>query len=210
MNGLLSGVYKFSTWITRFAYLNALWMLFSLVGLIIFGFFPATTAMFSIVREWIKGNDEHPIFSNFIQNYKKEFIKSNLLGLILLIIGLILYVNMKFLFLHNTGFWIIINSISVMVTVVYLLMSLYIFPVFVHYDFSLIRIIQNAFLYMLANLKQTIIMVAASVTLYYGTMFFPGVSLVFGSSLYSFCLMYYANRAFNHVDQKRIHWKIEV
>ncbi|WP_163538066.1 DUF624 domain-containing protein [Gracilibacillus sp. YIM 98692] len=203
MNGLMSGVYKYSLWISRLAFLNVLWVFFSLIGLIIFGFFPATVAMFSIVRDWVKGKDDQPIISTFIKNYRKELIKGNLLGMIILFIGLILIIDIRFLFHNNSGIWMIVNGVTVMVTVIYLLTVLYVFPVFVQYELKLIDNIKNAFFYMLANPKATFMMVAATITLYLGMVYFPAVAFIFGGSLYAFCLMYYANQSFVHVEQKK-------
>ncbi|WP_396954475.1 DUF624 domain-containing protein, partial [Niallia sp.] len=55
MDGLFSRVYHWSNAIAKLMYVNALWMGCTFLGLGIFGFFPATAAMFSVVRKWIMG-----------------------------------------------------------------------------------------------------------------------------------------------------------
>ncbi|MBU7591279.1 YesL family protein [Metabacillus halosaccharovorans] len=202
-NGLMSGFYKISGWISRFAYLNMLWIISSLLGLIIFGLFPATVSTFAVLREWIKEKDQVSVFHSFFTHYKKEFIKSNLLGIILSIIGFILYVDLKFIFHNHNGGWLIISSITVLVCIMFILMVLYVFPVYVTYQLSVFKIIQNSFLYMFVNPRVTIMMVAASITFYCAGLYFPGTTLIFGVSLYSFCIMWYSNRAFIGVQQKK-------
>src|SRR5690625_7256835 len=94
------GFYKAFDWIYRIAFLNVLWLLFSVVGPIIFGFFPATVAMFSIVRLSIL-QENVPIFHTFWTVYKRESIKSNLLALILSSIAYIFYFDLILLILTS-------------------------------------------------------------------------------------------------------------
>ncbi|WP_084028990.1 YesL family protein [Bacillus sp. J33] len=61
----------------RLVYLNLLWIAFSLLGIVLFGFFPATAAMFSVVRKWIMGETDVRVFKEFWQTYRKEFWKAN-------------------------------------------------------------------------------------------------------------------------------------
>ena len=70
MNPTSGFIYNVLEWITRFAYLNLLWILFSLAGGVIFGFFPATIAMFAIAREWLKGN-RNTNFNTFWKHYRE-------------------------------------------------------------------------------------------------------------------------------------------
>lgn len=77
LNGFVGVLYRTSEWIMRLVYLNLLWIAFSLLGIVLFGFFPATAAMFSVVRKWIMGETDVRVFKEFWQTYRKEFWKSN-------------------------------------------------------------------------------------------------------------------------------------
>ncbi|MFL6557407.1 MAG: YesL family protein, partial [Bacillus sp. (in: firmicutes)] len=92
MNKLsMQGLFTLTEWITKFAYVNFLWMGFSFLGLVIFGVSPATVAMFTIVRKWIIGEQDIPVFRTFWNTYKAEFLRSNGLGIVfVLLTGLIL------------------------------------------------------------------------------------------------------------------------
>ena len=59
------------------AYANALWVLFSLLGLIVLGIAPATVALFSITKDWAKKDWDQPVFQTFWQTYKTEFFRAN-------------------------------------------------------------------------------------------------------------------------------------
>ena len=65
IHSVTNGLNRFCTWVMRLAYLNVLWILFSLAGLVVFGLMPATAAMFTVAREWAKGNTDAPVFSVF-------------------------------------------------------------------------------------------------------------------------------------------------
>src|SRR5690348_5869169 len=96
---LNGNLYKYCDWIMKFGYLNLLWVLFTLTGLVIFGFVPATISLFTITRAWIRGNTDIPIWSTFLKVYKSEFVKSNKVGLVYLLGGYVLYIDERFLVL---------------------------------------------------------------------------------------------------------------
>ncbi len=117
----------------KLAYINFLWIVFTLLGAIIFGFFPAYTAMLTIVRKWIIGEADIPVFKTFFTVYKKEFFKSNCIGLFLLLLGYILYVDISIVMEANS----IINLITfplVIIIIGFFLASCYTFPIIVHYE----------------------------------------------------------------------------
>ncbi len=73
MGGIMGGFYRVSEWIMRFAYVNILWGLFTLAGLVLFGFMPATVAMFTVIRKWLMGETDIPVFKTFFASFKKRF-----------------------------------------------------------------------------------------------------------------------------------------
>lgn len=64
------------------AYINVLWILFSSIGLIIFGIFPATAAMFSVVGKLIKNEESIKIFPAYWTSFRSYFLQANGFGLI--------------------------------------------------------------------------------------------------------------------------------
>lgn len=194
------GFYKVFDWIYRLAFINILWLFFSVIGLVIFGFFPATVAMFSIVRHTIL-KENVPIFHTFWTVYKREFLKSNLLGLILTIIAYIFYVDL--VFLKNTTGLIQFLYIPILVmSFIYILMLLYIFPVYVQYDIKVLQIIKNSFLIMVLYPFFTIIMITVGLITTYFMFQIPSSLIFFSGSIISFIIMGCANLAFKKNAQK--------
>lgn len=196
------GLYKISIWIMRFAYVNFLWILFTLLGLIILGFFPATVAMFSVERKWIKGEDNFPIFQTFWQEFKEELVNANLLGLFLSIFGSLLFINYQFL---AAAEGIVINLLSILfaaICFVYLIVLIYVFPVYVHYKVNNLEKIKNALFVGLFSPLMTLMIGLSMFSFYYISAVFPGIIPVFAGSGLSFAVMWFSYCAFNRIEGK--------
>lgn len=201
--GAIGGFYRISEWIMRFAYLNILWIAFTLLGLIVFGFTPATTSLFAIVRKWVQGKTDIPIFKTFWKNYKKEFFKSNLLGIIFFTFGYILFLDFQ-LVIESTNSVLQLTYIPLIVLIiVYILTLLYIFPVYAHYDVSIIYVLKNAFLIMLMRPLTTIIMIVGTGAVYLLIRFIPGLIPFFTVSLWAYIMMWSSHRVFKKLVQQQ-------
>ncbi len=184
------GILKIPEWMLKFLYVNFLWICFSLVGLVMFGLFPATVAMFAIFRKWIMGETDIPIFRSFWRYYKKDFLKSNRLGLLLLVIGYTLYIDFQLLQYASDSVWItIISYVVATITLMYILTLLYVFPVFVHYEIPVFKVLNTSFLTMIVSPLSTIMMMAGSVILYFSLRNFLGLAVILGPSLFAFLVM---------------------
>src|SRR5699024_2801656 len=95
--GITGRLFRLCEVVMRLAYVNLLWVLFTALGLGLFGIFPATVALFTVTRKWVMGDHDIPIFSTFWHTYRKEFFKSTLFGFILFVIGYIIYVDLVYL-----------------------------------------------------------------------------------------------------------------
>jgi uncharacterized membrane protein YesL len=197
----MRGFYRISEWIMNFAYLNLLWITFTLLGLILFGSFPATVSMFVIVRKWAQGNRDFPIFKSFWDSYKKEFLKSNLLGLILIIIGGILYTDFLFVKGHDGNLIQYTYYPLLIVIVIFILAMFYVFPIYVHFDTKLIHILKNSVLLMIMSPLITIMMVTFSIIFYYILRFIPGLTPLFGASLLAYIIMWSSNLVFLKIEK---------
>lgn len=205
MNTTSSYIYLVLEWITRLAYLNFLWVVFSLLGGILFGFYPATTSMFAVCREWLKGNTDLPLFKTFWDFYKKDFVKSNLLGLFISV--LLLFIVLDIFYIQSSPDqqlnWTYIPLFAFML--LFTLFLFYLFPVFVHYDIKVPHVIKNAFFLMLVNPAATAVITLCLVSLFFIMILLPALAFLFGGSLYAFITMWMAMHAFNKTHEKASH-----
>lgn len=205
MSTTSSYIYLALEWITRFAYLNFLWVVFSLLGGILFGFYPATTSMFAICREWLKGNSDLPIFKSFWEFYKKDFLKSNLLGIFISVILLLIALDIFYIQAspNEQLDWTYIPLFAFMLLFTFFLF--YLFPAFAHYDIKVPYVIKNAFLLMLVNPLATAVIVFCLVPLFFIMTLLPALAFIFGGSLYAFVTTWMAMHAFGKTYKKASH-----
>ena len=112
--------------------LNLLWLVICLPILTIF---PATTALFAVVREWQKENDIK-VFSAFFRHLKSNFKQSLILGVLWLAVTCLLIVDIIFTIQIESGIKYVLLSFFLLLIIVYVFVTITIFPVLVHYKVS--------------------------------------------------------------------------
>ncbi|WP_307303183.1 YesL family protein [Neobacillus driksii] len=191
LTGINGFIYRICTLIMQFSYLQLLWICYTVLGLGVFGIFPATAAMFSVVRKWIMGESDIPVYQTFWKTYKNEFLKVNMLGLILTAIGWILYIDYHYFTFGESVVSSVIKIVTLIVTYFFITTCIYFFPVYVHYRYRLMDYIKFSFLYSLASpLKSAGIFIISSV-IYYLFMKVPVVFIFFSGSAISYIWMWY-------------------
>jgi uncharacterized membrane protein YesL len=203
MNRLLSGIYNLCKWITHFAYINILWILFSLLGAIVFGVIPSTVAMFAVARKTAMGEGDIPVFKTFWSTYRKEFIKSNVLGAILVALGLLWYFDLHFFRQFHGTFFVVMNYLMMMVGIVYFILLLYIIPVYVHYDLKLFQYLTQALKIGFLKPATVVFMVVGSLCTYYLLIYLPGLIPLFGISFFVYFNMWIAFKSFENIEGVR-------
>ncbi|HZH62764.1 MAG TPA: DUF624 domain-containing protein [Metabacillus sp.] len=199
-NGLMGGIFKVCDWISKLAYVNLLWVIFTLIGFGLFGVAPSTVALFSIVRKWIMGENNIPVFSMFWSIYKSEFKKSNLLSFLLIFIIFFMYVDWVLIgsmqgILHH-----IFLTIFIIISIIFTVILVYIFPVYVHFEGSILNYFKSAILIGTSFPIRTLMMVLAVGTGILTSLLFPGVGVLFFGSGLSFALMYFSYSIFKNVN----------
>lgn len=202
-SGLFGRFYQFGETVLLLLYVNLLWISFTLLGGILFGVGPSTVAMFAVFRKWSMGEGDLPVFKFFWSIYRKEFLRANVLGLLLLIFGYMLYVNFNFLTLTNIVGESILRIFLIFASIVYVLSIIYIFPMFVHYENKMTGYFKNAILLAIYSPIRTGYLIAACLTLYYFYFYFPVFIFFIGGSLTSLVIMYISYRTFLRVEYKQ-------
>ena len=201
MNGFMGNFYRISVFISRLAYINVLWIMFTLLGLVLFGLMPATVAMFAVIRKWINGTEDFPMFKTFWQNYKSEFVKSNIFGLFFAFLGYILYVN--FLIVADQVLWMtVVRYILLVICILYIITVLMFFPVYVHFKLKGAEYLKTALFLGMAYPQYTIVMILGIVGIQYIMMYLPGLIPFFTASLIGYVITKIATIIFKVVERK--------
>ncbi|WP_062353991.1 YesL family protein [Bacillus kwashiorkori] len=203
MKGFINGYYQFSVWLLRFAYLNFLWVAFTLLGLILFGIFPATAAMFAVVRKWVLKHDDINIFQVFWQTYKKEFIQINLIGFVLAIIGYLLSIQFMILRGQASLQYVLASYSIIALFILYLIILMYFFPIYVHFALKNTDYIKWPFVIGIVHPILTIFLFIVLGLLNSVTyMYIPGLLFFFGGSGNAYILMWGAQKTFVNYESK--------
>ena len=203
LEGFVWKIYEASSWVMRLIYLNLLWLFFIIIGLGIFGFFPATAAMFAVTRKWVQGEKEVPLFKTFLESIKSSFIQINVVGYCLIILGLFLYIDLRF---FQSSEHILLSFLAFFILfafLVYFTILLYIFPVFVHFKIGTLSYIKYCFIIAVGRPLQTIMMIVGSFLVYMVFSMVPALLLFFSGSLSSIVLTWVAMKSFPKEEIKR-------
>ncbi|QKE74484.1 YesL family protein [Arthrobacter citreus] len=190
-------------WIMKLAYVNLLWFLFSIAGLIIFGFFPATVALFTIVRKWILKEADLPIWRTFLAVFLKEFKNANKLGLVFIFSGIFLAFDVFYIRTVEGLFQFILIVPLLIITAVYLMILLYIFPIYVHYDFKLKEYIKNAFFLSIFHFHITLLMLVSLVAILFLLLYEPGLTPFFSAVSIAWVFMFCGMYSFDRLDVRK-------
>ena len=176
--------------------LNFLWIIFSLLGVGIFGIGPATIAMFAIIRKIIRKKDDgNSMISTYWTEFRKNFISGNFFFFLYFIMGYILYVN--WLYVHHT----FLQVMFVFATLLYMISLVYIFPIIVHYDWKGIVIkIKYSLIFGVSHLHYTLVLFVALFVAYFLLNLNLGIFSFFGVSITGFIIMWFTHQVFLKVE----------
>ena len=205
--GITGRLFRLCEVVMRLAYVNLLWILFTVLGLGLFGIFPATVALFAVTRKWVMGDHDIPIFSTFWHTYRKEFFKSTLLGFILFVIGYIIYVDL--MYLPTGGLYDFVRLGIVVCGFLYIIMMLYIFPIYVHFDWKHRLYIKYALLLGASHPHFTLLMIIGIGAWYYLVMSIPGLIPFFSVSILAYIMMWTVYLVVKRLEMKQEEAKVK-
>ncbi|TDL64763.1 DUF624 domain-containing protein [Rhodococcus qingshengii] len=196
LNGIMGRLYNGMDWIAKLVYVQFLWLLGSVAGLVIGGIFPATMAMYAVLRKMIQREEEFSFFQTFWTSYRREFWKANALGGIIALLAFILYFYLVFLKAHDGAVSLILYILVLSITFVSLITNLFLGPVFVHYKLHLFQYLKMSLLFCLSYPFHGISLAGGLVAFYFFMTYVPGLLPFLSVSLLAWFLMFIANLAF--------------
>jgi uncharacterized membrane protein YesL len=187
MHTIFGRLYPVFEWTTKLAGINLLWVLFNFpilylslslftvkemwqIGFLImtiavlvpFIFFPATTAMFGIVRKWVM-QEEVPTIRFFWKYYKENYKRSLVGGLIFSVLWAI--VGVDYYYFHTRIH--LVSYLFLFLMVWLLLITLFFFANTVHTDTKFGQGLKNAFILSIANPIYSIGVAITSIVILY-------------------------------------------
>lgn len=202
LTGIKGSLYRFSQIIMTIAYLNFLWVLFTLLGGIILGIHPSTVALFSSLKIWREKSIEEVNFKMYKEYYKREFKRSNILGVfvnILVILsiynGVIVYINRSHI--HPA------LTVCYMVSIVLLaVLLIYIYPVYVLFNKKITDTFTYSLIIGMANPFTTLLILVLVFLLSVAIYSTSGLPIFFGVSATSYVIVKFTMNIYHKMKDK--------
>lgn len=188
--------------ILKLMYVNVLWILFTLVGLVAFGIFPATGAMFSTIKKITAEQEKTPIFRTFWKFYRKDFLVLNGHFFIFLVVYYFIYFDIQFL-MANEGKLTFLYPIVLLISISFSITLLFFFPVFTHFKLSFLQYIKQAFLIAVTNVKELLFIFLSLVAIVVITYYLPGIILILPASVFAYVSTKFSKKAFEKIVVKK-------
>ena len=196
MNILESRLYRWLEILSNFFLLNILWLLVSIPLITIF---PATAAMFAIVRDWSRGK-ETAIFRPFFRYFRENIVQSLTVGVVWVTLGLIIFVEYRFVVMVTSWAQIPLLAFLFVLVLLYLGTAVFIFPVMVHFQAGWTQIIRNSFLISVSSPLKTFLCLLIISVATLAVLFFP-LSFLLTSSVTAYFLYRIAHTIFQKVEE---------
>jgi len=185
MRGMMGGFYKISEWIMRLAVTNVLWVIcscpvwflalmflstdtsdadatsvfvsFAIPIAIVspFTLFPATSAMFSVVRKWVMGDTDVPLFRTYFRSYKQNYVQAMIGGLLYSALFTVLSIDLVMYAKHLSGLGVL--AIIFLAFMVLLAISLFhFFSLLSHFHMKTLQLLKNSLILTIGRPLRTI------------------------------------------------------
>ncbi|MDL0434524.1 MULTISPECIES: DUF624 domain-containing protein [unclassified Niallia] len=191
------------TWLYRLLYANLLWLLFTAAGLVLFGIFPATAAMFSLTKQWLEGAGDDHMFREFMLKFKAYFIQANILGAIVLFTGILLYVDFQFFLQAESTIFVVFRYTLLTIAFVYIIMLPYLFPLLVEKKQTIREVLKSMLFMSITRIAHSAIMVIGTITIFAVFSRFAGFFLLFLGSTIALWLTWNVNTAYRNILRKQ-------
>ncbi|MCM3575592.1 DUF624 domain-containing protein [Mesobacillus subterraneus] len=195
MNTLDSRLFRTANIIVDFFLLNLLWVIASIP---VITFFPATAAMFGVVRKWILKKETKGVLLTFTSLFKEAIFKQFHVAIVWYIAAFIIYLDFNLIehMANPTLFFVVILYAG---GFLFAITSLYLFPVIVHYDLRLRHMWKNSLYLAIIHPRITITLLLIAGL---GVMCFYllPISILFLGSFFALLIYYTCQIAFNRIE----------
>jgi uncharacterized membrane protein YesL len=173
----------FNQILTVFSYFFLLNIMWFVSCLFIVTVFPATTAMFGTVRKWIREGFDVGIFHVYFQQFKENFKKSFLIGLMWTVAFVIIYLDLTIVFQNEFPGKSLLVAVLFFFGIILAFTTVYVFFVLVNYELSIIHTLKNSLLLSISKMNYTVLFIGMILLTLVLVYYFPFFLLISGSLL---------------------------
>ncbi|WP_158738247.1 YesL family protein [Alteribacillus sp. YIM 98480] len=200
----MEGLNRFFEWFMNIAYLNILWILFTLLGGVVLGAAPSTSAMFAVIRKLFLAEEKVPVTRLFLTYYRKDFFKINGLFYCFVVMGIILLADVYFLMGMNSEIAAVFLILVGFLSVIYVIALIMFFPVYSHYDVRFFSYFKHSIFIGIMRPLHVLTMAIGIFVSYYVMLFLPALFFFFGMSLGALIIGSVCHHIFLKIDNSTI------
>ena len=189
------GLNNMCNFVLMLVYLQLLWFLFTLAGAVVLGIGPSTYAMFAVLRKWIRGDKDIPIFKTFLKVYRTDFKEANFIAISYMAAGIILYIDLLYIESQALrGFLLVIGFL-------YLISLLFIFPMLVHFEMDKVRDkLKYSLIIGISYLQYSLVLIIMLGVVYFLLFMIPGILTFIGISIGAYLIMWMTHQVFKKIE----------
>ncbi|PLS01071.1 YesL family protein [Neobacillus cucumis] len=183
---------------SNFLLLNLLWVLMCLPIVTIF---PATAALFGVVREWVLKQDSS-VFRSFFKCYKENFKQSFPLGLLWMVLMALFYMNFTVISQLGSMGKMFFTPLLFLGGLLFIFVSAFLFPVMVHYRLNWINLLKNSLILAISYLPFTLLVIAVLLAMA-AAFFWQPITFLLIFSVGAYLIFFISNNLFIKTEQIR-------
>lgn len=192
-------------WIVTLAYLNLLWIGFSLLGLIFFGIGPATITVYALIRKKLRQGDLAHIFTQFRKEFRKQLNPGNVYFPIVMGIGIFLYIDMQIISVlpQSTIVQLVVIPSLIILTALAIIVATFTIGCYIEKEQSVFKSFQQGLWVTMISPVSGLVILHALLLQFLILTYIPAFILFFSMSLYAFMTEWIMNKAFNRMKTKK-------
>lgn len=196
---------KFLEWVMTLAYLNILWLGFTLVGFVFFGFGPATIAVYKLIRKKLRQGDLSYIFKQFRTIFKEEFKQGGIYTAMTFAAAAFLYVDFRLVAAlpQSNVIQLLVIPALIILTALVIVLATFTIGSYVEYDGTVTEALKKGFWVMLISPVSFLVILHAFLLQFLIISYIPAIILFFSLTLYAFITEWIMNKAFKRIKNKK-------
>ena len=156
--------FRFVAKLTNLILLNILWIIFS-IPIITMG--TSTSAVYYVTLKMVK-NEEGYIIKSFWKAFKQNLKQGIIIEVILLVVGIIIYADIRYFLLKVNIFSYLFIPILILVAMIYIFSFIFIFPMIAKFNDSITDLLKNPLAISLRHPVASISMTVLLIVMLYG------------------------------------------
>lgn len=195
MNHSTGNIYNdlmsFFRWIPILFYLNILWIVGTLGGLIFLGLGPATISLFETLKELLWKNNNISITQYFFNVYRREWKQINRWIVLLFAILIFLLIDYRLIVFFNTNILIarVVYPIFIILFSIIILSIIYLFVFYTNFELPFLKKVENSLLLVLSNPIRSLSIIFLLICYYNLILRWPLIFMFFFTSLPAFVII---------------------